>query len=90
MFDIIFAVATYQSYQKLNELSQINAFATICVQGVASLCVLRDGNTIASGSSNGVIRIWDIRTGILCNTLYGHTKVVASNTQLIVLTIIIS
>ena len=40
-----------------------------------SLCVMGDGKTIASGSSNGVIRIWDSVTGACKQTLKGHSGV---------------
>ena len=32
-----------------------------------------DGNTIASGSQDGTVRLWDVATGTLTNTLTGHT-----------------
>jgi WD40 repeat protein len=34
----------------------------------------RDGNTIATGSSDSTVRLWDVQTGSLKRTLKGHTK----------------
>ena len=37
-----------------------------------------DGNTIASGSSDNSIRLWNANTGTLLRTLTGHTSLVYS------------
>ena len=44
---------------------------------VLSLAVLRDG-TLASGSSDKTIRIWNVTSGLTIKTLTGHTNSVSS------------
>ncbi len=46
--------------------------------GVTSVAFSSDGNTLASGSSDGTIRLWDLRTGELKRTLTGHDRIMAS------------
>ena len=45
---------------------------------VNSVVFSPDGNTIASGSDDGTVRLWDARTGNPIRTLSGHTFVVYS------------
>ena len=33
-----------------------------------------DGNTLASGSDDDTVRLWDATTGTLIHTLKGHTR----------------
>ncbi|MGB7442469.1 MAG: DnaJ domain-containing protein [Coleofasciculaceae cyanobacterium] len=41
---------------------------------VASVALSQDGRTIASGSFDTTIKLWQLSTGELINTLTGHTK----------------
>ena len=45
---------------------------------VYSVVFSPDGNTIASGSRDSTVRLWDARTGTLIHTLTGHKSVVFS------------
>lgn len=47
------------------------------VSSVYSLAVLKDGTTIASGSKEGPIRIWNSLNGELLRTLFGHNRTVS-------------
>ena len=42
------------------------------------LRIVPDGNTIATGSYDRTVRLWDIATSTLINTLTGHTSSVNS------------
>lgn len=39
----------------------------------ASLAISRDGRTIASGSDDSTIKLWDLKTGELLHTLHGNS-----------------
>jgi WD40 repeat protein len=45
---------------------------------VYSVAYNNDGTLLASGGSDGTIRIWNTSTGTLINTLLGHTYIVSS------------
>ena len=45
---------------------------------VLSVAFSPDGNTLASGSHDNTVRLWDARTGTLRHTLTGHTESVLS------------
>nr|WP_322712703.1 NACHT domain-containing protein [Nostoc sp. ChiSLP03a]MDZ8213917.1 NACHT domain-containing protein [Nostoc sp. ChiSLP03a] len=53
-----------------------------CLQGhtgnVKSTAISMDGETLASGCSQGTVKLWNIFTGQCLNTLYGHTHWVIS------------
>lgn len=40
---------------------------------VSSVAFSPDGKVLASGSKDSTIRMWEVKTGILLNTLMGHT-----------------
>jgi WD40 repeat protein len=48
------------------------------VCNIYSIAYSPDGKLIASGYSTSEIRIWNAKTGVLVNTLYGHADVVWS------------
>ncbi|MBD2562121.1 hypothetical protein H6G95_16140 [Nostoc linckia FACHB-391] len=41
---------------------------------VISVAINPDGETLVSGSADKTIKIWNLQTGKLQNTLSGHTK----------------
>src|SRR5262249_44306148 len=45
---------------------------------ICSLAFSNDGRRLVSGGSDNLIKIWDAETGLLCQTLKGHTCNVAS------------
>ena len=45
---------------------------------INSVAFSLDGNTIASGSADDAVRLWDVHTGNTRNTLTGHTSMVIS------------
>ena len=45
---------------------------------VVSVAYSPDGNTIASGSEDKTVRLWDAATGRLKNTFTGHTDWIES------------
>jgi len=48
------------------------------LRGVTSLAVSPDGNTVLSGSDDGVVRLWNIENGREVGTFRGHTDAVTS------------
>src|SRR4051794_38253762 len=48
--------------------------------GVTSVAVSSDGNTIISGSWDKTIKVWDLKSGQLLQTLTGHSSSVTSVT----------
>ena len=55
----------------VNDLATQSASATVVMFNV-------DGNVLASGHKNGSIRLWDINTGKVIQTLRGHADAVSS------------
>lgn len=48
------------------------------IGAITSLVFSPDGDTLAAGSTNGKINLWDVQTGELGNTLTEHTGIVSS------------
>jgi general transcriptional corepressor TUP1 len=46
--------------------------------GVTSVCISPDGNLVAAGSLDTIVRIWDVHTGQLVERLKGHKDSVYS------------
>ena len=65
------AIADYQNATPTNTLKDH-------ISLVVSLAISPDGRTIASGSADETIKIWDAKSGKLLNTLPGHDKSVYS------------
>ncbi|CAD8194024.1 unnamed protein product [Paramecium pentaurelia] len=59
---------------KINELNKLDGHSS-CVN---SVCISPDGNTLASGSDDQSIRLWDTKTGLQKAKLDGHTNLVMS------------
>ena len=64
-----------QTGELLKTLKKRTAFED---RDVNSIVFSPDGNTIASGSGNGAIRLWNTHTGEFIKYLVGHTKSVNS------------
>src|SRR5262249_45653184 len=47
-------------------------------QAVFAVAYSPDGNTLASGSADGTVRLWNPNTGLIIATLEGHTGSVLS------------
>lgn len=58
-------------------LSLANTF-TGHSEAVASVAISPDGQTVASGSHDQTVKLWNLQTGKLTRTLYGHTQPVLS------------
>ena len=41
---------------------------------ISTLVFSRDGNTLVAGNSDGILELWDVRTGGLLSTHTGHTR----------------
>ena len=54
------------------------ALLTGHTDGVTSVAVSSDGNTLASGHSDSTVRLWEVDTGTHTRTLTGHTRAVNS------------
>ena len=54
------------------------ALLTGHTDGVNSVAVSSDGNTLASGHSDSTVRLWDVDAGTHTRTLTGHTRAVNS------------
>ncbi|CAD8104437.1 unnamed protein product [Paramecium primaurelia] len=59
---------------KINDLYQIDGHT----KAVWSVCFSPDANTLASGSGDNSIRLWDVKTGKQNARLDGHTKTIYS------------
>jgi WD40 repeat protein len=46
--------------------------------GVSAIALSPNGSAVASGSSDGVLRLWDVKTGKVIVKWTGHTRVVNS------------
>lgn len=62
----------------LKTLKKRTAFEDFEGRDVNSVVFSPDGNTIAAGSGNGTIRLWNANTGEFIKYLVGHTKSVNS------------
>ena len=67
-----------QSGELLKTLKKRTAFEDFEGRDVNSVVFNPNGNMIASGSSNGTIRLWNAHTGKFIKYLVGHTKSVNS------------
>jgi WD40 repeat protein len=63
-----------------SSLSKVQLLRTLTghSSGVASVAISPDGQTLASGSRDETIKLWDLATGKLLHTLTGHSSDVAS------------
>ncbi|KAG2078506.1 WD40 repeat-like protein [Suillus decipiens] len=46
--------------------------------GITAMASSPDGKTVTTGSSDGVVKLWNVNTGKVIKTLAGHTEVVQS------------
>lgn len=68
----VYAQAQQSDYANWQQLRVLQAH----VLGARSVAFSPDGNTIASGGGDAMVRLWNSHTGKPIHTLQGHTKVV--------------
>jgi WD40 repeat protein len=70
-----------KSFQTLPSISKTHILIERILEihsSVFAIAFSPDGNMLASGSEDGIIRLWNTKDGSIVNTLLGHTKFVAS------------
>jgi WD40 repeat protein len=69
-----------QALEKYNPYLPLNCFDTLTghSEPVVSIAFSRDGSTLATGSRDKTIKLWDIGSGELKSTLTGHSDSVGS------------
>ena len=71
----------FLSFIPLNTFSQNFPYTSLDVEGhtrwVVSVAFSRDGEILASGGDDDSIRLWNVATGTLLQTLIGHTSAVS-------------
>ncbi len=68
------ALPTSQSWQNPQLIRTITGNS----HPVGALAITPDGNNIVSGTDDGTIKVWDLKTGKLLRTLTGHTDTILS------------
>jgi WD40 repeat protein len=66
--------ANSQSWQNPQLIRNIRAHS----QAVSAIAITNNGQTIVSGSDDGTIKVWNLRTGTLMRTLRGHSDSIVS------------
>ena len=63
-----------KTYTAHTDASGSHGGSPLSLEGVKSLALSPDGKTLASGSYDGEVRLWDTKTGELKSQLAGHSK----------------
>ena len=68
-----------RGHSEVSALNNLHTMYSGNFQAIRSLTFSKDGHTLASGSDDRTVRLWNVHTGRnVCDPLYGHTSSVSS------------